>query len=125
MEIVRQLSRFGAVGLVATGVHVGVGLGLNYGLGVVPLLANLVAFLTALGVSFIGQTRLTFPGARADGVAFARFTFVAVTGLGLNQAIVWVVTSALGRPYWLALVIIIATVPWITFALLKLWALRR
>ena len=125
MEIVRQLSRFGVVGLVATAVHVGVGLGLNIGVGIAPLAANLIAFLSALGVSFLGQTRITFPGARADGAAFARFSFVAVTGLALNQAIVWVVTSALGGPYWLALAVIIATVPWITFALLKFWALRH
>lgn len=125
MELIRQLSRFGIVGLAATAVHVGVGLGLHEGFGLAPLLANLVAFLTALCVSFFGQTRLTFPGSRADAVAFTRFTVVAVSGLALNQAIVWVVTSALGRPYWLALIIIIGTVPWITFALLKLWALRR
>ncbi len=123
--MLRQLTSFGVVGLMATATHVSVGLGLHHGLGVAPLLANLVAFTVALCVSFLGQTRLTFPGAKADGTAFARFTLVAVSGLALNQAIVWVVTSALGRPYWVALLIIIATVPWITFLLLKLWALRR
>lgn len=125
MQLFRQLSRFGVVGIVATVTHVAVGLGLHEGLGVTPLWANLVAFLTALGVSFLGQTRLTFPDATADGGAFLRFTTVAVTGLGLNQAIVWGVTGALGGPYWVALAVIVATVPWLTFALLKFWALRR
>lgn len=125
MRMFHQLSRFGFVGVVATAVHVVAGLALHNGLGLTPLWANLIAFCCALGVSFLGQTRLTFPDATADGGAFLRFATVAVSGLGLNQAVVWVVTSAFGGPYWLALAIIVATVPWITFALLKFWALRH
>ena len=105
--------------------HVVLGLTLHNGFGMAPFWANLVAFCCALGVSFIGQTRLTFPDATADGHAFLRFVSVALTGLALNQTMVWVVTSALDGPYWLALAIIVLTVPWITFALLKFWALRH
>lgn len=90
----------------------------------VPFWANLVAFSSAVGVSFLGQTRLTFPNATADSAAFARFASVAITGLALNQAIVWIVTSAFHGPYWLALAIIVSTVPGLTFVLLKFWALR-
>ena len=125
MQTLRQISRFGFVGIVATAVHVGVGLGLHEGAGLRPLWANLVAFGCALGVSFLGQTRLTFPDAAADGGAFVRFAVVAVSGLGLNQSIVWLVTSVFARPYWLALAIVIFTVPGITFLLLKFWALKR
>lgn len=125
MQLLGQISRFGFVGIAATAVHVGVGLTLHAGFGMAAFWANLVAFLCALGVSFLGQTRLTFPEAAADGGAFLRFATVAVTGLALNQAIVWVVVSALDGPYWLALAAIVGTVPWITFALLKFWALRH
>ena len=125
MQLLGQISRFGAVGIAATGVHVAVGLTLHNALGMAAFWANLIAFCCALGVSFLGQTRLTFPDAAADGGAFLRFASVAVTGLGLNQAIVWVVVSAFGGPYWLALAMIVASVPWITFALLKFWALRH
>ena len=124
-QLVAQLSRFGFVGVLATVVHVVLGLSLHNGLGMAAFWANLLAFCCALGVSFVGQTRLTFPHATADAGAFLRFVTVALTGLALNQAIVWVVTSALERPYWLALAIIVLTVPWITFALLKFWALRH
>ena len=125
MQTLRQIFRFGFVGIVATAVHVGVGLGLHEGAGMRPLWANLIAFCCALGVSFLGQTRLTFPDATADGGAFARFAVVAVSGLGLNQSIVWLVTSVFASPYWLALAIILCTVPGITFLLLKFWALKR
>lgn len=125
MTSLRQISRFGFVGIAATLVHVGIGLGLNKGLGMLPFWANLVAFCCALMVSFFGQTRLTFPDATADGGAFVRFTVVAVTGLTLNQIIVWLVTSVFAGPYELALAIIIFTVPAFTFVLLKFWALRH
>jgi putative flippase GtrA len=125
MTTLRQISRFGFVGVLATAVHVTVGLGLHEGAGMAPLWANLIAFCCALMVSFFGQTRLTFPDATADGGAFVRFTVVAVSGLTLNQIIVWLVTSLLAGPYWLALVIIVFTVPAFTFVLLKFWALRH
>ena len=125
MQSLKQISRFGFVGVAATAVHVGVGLGLHEGIGMLPFWANLAAFCCALGVSFVGQTRFTFPDSTADHGTFARFTVVAVSGLGLNQLIVWVVTSILGRTYELARVVIILTVPAVTFLLLKFWALRR
>jgi len=125
MTAFKQLSRFGFIGLLATAVHVSVGLGLNEGAGMLPFWANLIAFCCALGVSFVGQTRLTFPDSTADRSAFARFSVVAVSGLALNQTIVWIMTSVFASPYWLALVIIICTVPGITFLLLKFWALKR
>ena len=125
MTALRQLSRFGFVGIVATAVHTSVGLGLHEIVGMLPFWANMIAFCCALGVSFFGQTRLTFPDSTADGGAFVRFVVVAVSGLGLNQLIVWVMTSLVGSPYWLALIIIFCTVPGVTFLLLKFWALRR
>ena len=125
MMALRQLSRFGFVGVLATVVHTAVGLGLHEFAGMPPFWANMIAFCCALGVSFVGQTRLTFPDSTADGGAFTRFVVVAVSGLGLNQLLVWVVTSLFGGPYELALIIIFCTVPWVTFLLLKFWALRR
>lgn len=125
MQPLKQISRFGFVGVLATIVHVSVGMGMHEGVGMAAFWANLIAFACALGVSFIGQTRLTFPDSAVSHGTFARFTVVAVTGLGLNQLIVWVVVSVFGGPYELALVIIFLTVPAVTFLLLKFWALRH
>lgn len=125
MMALKQLSRFGFVGLIATAVHTTVGLGLEYSAEMQPFWANLIAFCCALGVSFFGQTRLTFPNSAADGVAFSRFAIVALAGLALNQIIVWVATSHFDIPYWLSLPIIFCTVPVVTFFLLKFWALKR
>jgi putative flippase GtrA len=125
MASLKQISRFGFVGILATATQVSVGLGLNKMLGLAPLVAHPIAFCCALCVSFLGQTRLTFPSATADKSAFVRFTAVALLGLSLNQLIVWIVTSLMARPYEIAMAITIATVPFVTFLLLKFWALRR
>jgi putative flippase GtrA len=124
MEI-KQLTRFGFVGLLATAVHASVGLGLSEGAGMQPFWANMIAFCCALGVSFFGQTQLTFPDSTADSAAFSRFVVVALSGLALNQLIVWVTTSILDIPYWMSLPIIFCTVPIVTFLLLKFWALKH
>ena len=125
MQTLRQISRFGFVGIIATAVHVGVGLGLHEGADMRPLWANLIAFGCALGVSFFGQTRLTFPDSSADGGAFVRFAVVAVSGLGLNQLIVGVVASVLASPYRLALLVLSVTVPRIPLQLPHSTALKR
>jgi putative flippase GtrA len=125
MIALKQVTRFGFVGLAATAVHAAVGLGLEYSADMQPFWANLIAFCCALGVSFMGQTRLTFPESTADRAAFSRFAVVALVGLALNQIIVWVATSRFDIPYWLSLPIIFGTVPVVTFLLLKFWALKR
>ena len=76
MSVLTQISRFGFVGAIATTVHVSIGLGLSEGAEMAPFWANLIAFSCALGVAFVGQTRLTFPDQAADGGAFARFAVV-------------------------------------------------
>lgn len=119
-----RIWRFGLVGFVATLVHAGVGMGLHHGAGMSPLWANFFAFTAAVVVSFVGQSRLTFPEATADRRAFGRFVCVALFGLGLNQVIVGIVTGPFGQPYWVGLALVVTTVPVATYNLMRLWAFR-
>lgn len=123
LSLPARIMRFGAVGIAATAVHTVIGLGLHYGLGMAAFWANVIAFSCAVVVSFTGQTRLAFPEAEANRAAFAKFIVVAVTGLLMNQLIVWIFASQ-GWPYWLALCVIYVTVPAGTFVALRFWALR-
>ncbi len=124
MGLAARLGRFGVVGIVATAVHVAAGLGLHHLAGASPLWANGIAFSVAVVVSFLGQSRLTFPEATADGAAFVRFVAAALLGFGLNQVIVWAVTSPLDAPYWVALLAVLVSVPAINFCVIRYWALR-
>ncbi len=125
MRPLAQISRFGTVGIVASGVHVAIGMAAYHWAGLEAFTANLLAFTVALCVSYAGQTALAFPGARRSAQSFSRFVAVAVIGLALNQAIVVIVTRWLAAPYWVALATIVTTVPALTFVALKFWALRQ
>ena len=124
MGLLVRLWRFGVVGFIATVVHVAAGLGLHHGAGASPLWANGIAFSIAVVVNFLGQSRLTFPEAIAGGGTFVRFVLAALMGFALNQAIVWAVTGPLGEPYWLALALVLAIVPALSFCAMRFWAFR-
>ena len=56
----QRIARFGAVGILATGVHAAILTALKIGLQVSTGPANLISFIVAFGVSMYGQQRFTF-----------------------------------------------------------------
>jgi putative flippase GtrA len=128
LRLALQYARFGTVGIAAAAIHImmftaSIELG-----GLAPLAANFVAFGVAVVVSFFGHFRWTFRGHTAGGgwqrqcAAFSRFVVVALTGLTLNSLGVYVVVNLLAWPYYYAIVLMIAFVPLVVFALNKFWA---
>lgn len=75
-----QISRFFSVGLLATIVHLVVSISLVSLFGGFEQSANLIAFLTAFGVSFIGHHTWTFRSHAKLVEIFPRFTGVAISG---------------------------------------------
>jgi putative flippase GtrA len=117
-----RLVAFGLVGAAATATHFVVGLSI-VGLGMAePFGANVVAFLTAFAVSYIGHRRFTFRSGAAHAQALPRFFAVAAGGLALNQIIVFSWVDLLGLSYVLALVIVTSVVPTVTYLAGRFWA---
>ena len=117
-----QFARFGAVGLLATLVHVAVGLGLAGAFGIAPLAANFAAFSVAVLVSYLGNRGWTFGldgSGRLDQLP--KFLVTAVLGLALNQALVFVLVERLGWSYGAALAVVVAVVPLVSFAANRWW----
>lgn len=118
----RTLLAFGIVGGVACLVHLLV-VSLLVPLGIAPLLANIGGFLTALGVSYAGHERWSFPSAnRVHRVAVRRFFTVAVTSFAANETLYWLMLRYTGLSYRLALVIVLAVVATLTLVSSKYWA---
>ncbi len=117
----RQIGHFGIIGGLATLMHSAV-FALAAAVGVSPDMANLLAFLLALPISYYGNARLTFR-VRPDGRKLRRFLATALTGFGLNAANVHLVSTA-GLPWPTALPGMILVVPLLSFALSKLWVYR-
>ncbi|WP_221066617.1 DUF6311 domain-containing protein [Methylomagnum ishizawai] len=116
--------RFGMVGATATAVHITV-VWLLVGTGWFPVLAaNLVAFLTAFGISFTGNYCWTFSRPGCPRRALARFFLISGSAFTANT----VVLAALLRTGWLApqvaAVASAALIPVITFLASRLWVFR-
>lgn len=125
MSVRRQLPWFVVFGLAASATHLAVALAAAHWLGMAPLAANTLAFACALGVSYLGNAMVTFKVAPWRAGAFARFCVLSVASFGLNQAIVYALTVRSGWPFWASLLVVLATVPPLTFLLARSWALAR
>ena len=123
--LAREIPLFVLVGIMATLTnYVGALAAQRFG-GAGPLLAGLVGYLSAVGISYVGNSRLTFRRPVRHGPQFMRFCVISLTGLALNLGLVYAGAHVIGWPLWLALVPVVLTVPAATFALSKFWAFRH
>jgi len=88
-----------------------------------PAQANVVAFMVAFVVSFLGQRRYTFGCGAPWRRSMARWGMVSLAAFALNQLLF---TQALqhlpGQPYLLLLTVVTLMVAALSFLLAKLWA---
>lgn len=121
----KSLLWFGAVGGSAAAVHFCVVWLLVERWTLPALGANVLGFLLAFGVSFIGHHRLTFAAQQADGkAALPRFFGVAVLGFLCNE-LLYAVLLRFGVEYRLALFLVLGAVAVMTWWLGRHWAFRR
>ena len=123
MSVRRQLPWFAVFGIAASATHFAVALSAAHFLQMPPLSANTLAFLVALGVSYLGNAIVTFRVQPWRFSAFVKFAALAAASFAMNQAIVFGLTVRMGWPFWGSLLVVLAVVPPLTFVLAKLWAL--
>lgn len=116
----QQLLRFGAVGVLATLVHVCAAL-VTTSAGVAPLAANLVGFAVALSVSYLGHARITFGITPRFGIEAGRFAFTALCGLCASTLTVWILAVRLGLGMGVAMAAVALFVPTVTYLCLRFW----
>ena len=124
-RLVAQIGRFGIVGLLTTAIHISIAFILHYHIGLAPLNANLIAFLVAWSVSYIGHFNWTFESKSSHTVSMARFATVSLSAIILNQLIVWTVADKLGKPFALAILLVVLIVPAASFVASKLCTFRQ
>ena len=119
-NVTYQAARFGAVGLLATVVHVVVAIALVEFAKVPVFWANMGAFCTAVFVSYLGNHHWTFACQGAHARYFPRFISIAALGLALGQILVWAITEA-GGNYRVAVLTVAVAVPAFTFLASRLF----
>ncbi|KAA0874352.1 GtrA family protein [Nitrincola tapanii] len=120
--MLRQLLRFGGVGMTALVLHWCVVL-LLVPFGMAPLVANVFAFLLAFQVSYFGHRILTF-GAQAipHRQTFPRFASVAGLSFLVNESLYAILLTWTPLGYQWALLLVLALVAALTFVLSRYWA---
>lgn len=121
--LIYQLMRFGIVGVSAAAVHFSVVVFLvQVGLVKQPLVANVFGFMLAFQVSYSGHRFWTFRGTTVTHkTAWAKLLLVSASGFCANEGLFYLFLTVAGLPYPLALFIVLAIMPIITFTLSKFW----
>ena len=91
-----------------------------------PEIANVMGFLVAFFVSFVGHRRLSFQDSGTSVMqSFVRFAATAVAGFATNETVFIVLFRVLVLPTWVALIsgIVVSAVQ--TFVLSRFWAFKR
>lgn len=122
--LVHQVPLFAIVGACATLTHVIAALAAREVGGLSPMQANFAGYLMAVGVSYIGNARLTFRRRALHGPQILRFAVVSLLGLAVTQGLTWMLVEQMRWPFWLALGVIAVAVPALSFVLSRLWAFR-
>lgn len=110
-NVTNQAARFGAVGVLATIVHVAVAILLVEFTGLPVFWANIGAFCAAVVISYAGNHRWTFACDGAHARYFPRFISIAALGLAFGQVIVWAIAEQGGGDYRLAVLTVALVVP--------------
>ncbi len=120
-----QLLQFVLVGGSAAATHLAVvGLLVSLG-GMLPLWANVLAFLVAFVVSYNGHALLTFSAAQARGwPVVAKFFAVACLSFAANEALYYIALNWLHWHYFWSLAAVLVLVAIGTFVMSKFWAFK-
>lgn len=124
-RLLRQVSAFFGVGLVAAVVHYGTLIGLVEGAAVGPVPATLAGYVLGGAVSYWLNRRHVFASERPHREATWRFATVAGVGFGLTGLSMAWLTGQLGVPYLPAQVLTTGVVMVWSFAANRWWTFGR
>lgn len=121
----RQFVKFSLVGGVNTATSTAVYLSLTRLVDISPLVANALAFIVAVTISFIFNKRWTFRDVGRDHARqYSKFFFISGLGLGWSELIIWWLHHLLGWPDLVAFFTAVVVVVGWNFTLNRWWTFR-
>ncbi len=123
-QLIWQLFFFAVVGLSATATHYVVAVTTHELSALSLYYANIIGYCSAVSISYFGHSKLTFKVQMSVAV-FVRFICVSLTTLGLSELLLLYIEASLSVPHRLSMLIIVLTIPVITYLLSRLWVFRR
>ena len=125
-SMMTQLIKFVLVGSLAALTHLGILHLLVTASLLQPLMANAAAFMVAFIASYTGQSLWTFNHKQHNhkSAAFRFLITQLLCGFVLNQGLYTLLLNFTHLNYLVASVIVLVTVPFVTFSLSKYWAFK-
>jgi putative flippase GtrA len=120
-----RLLPFGLVGAFAALVHYSVAIASVALLHFHPQVGNVCGYLVALVVSYLGQSRFTFPDAERRSNNFLRFTITSLSAFLLNALAYAALLRWTSLDYRIALFLVLLGVAAFTFLVLNKWVFPR
>jgi putative flippase GtrA len=126
IDFLKQIMRFGIVGTTAAMVNLSIVIFIVQCGWLQPLYANVIAFFIAFQVSYFGHRYWTFSKTiAAHKSAIPKLLLVSGSNFIANEGLFYFFLNVMKIPYPLALLIVLATLPVVTFTLGKLWIFRE
>jgi putative flippase GtrA len=121
----RQVWLFIVVGVAATACNAVVAVAAQRLFSLGPQIDQTIGYASAVGISYLGNSMLTFRRPVMHGPQFARFAMISLAGYVIGQIIVFVCTGRLHWPLAAAEIPVVLIVPPSTFLMSKFWAFRE
>lgn len=120
-----RLFYFLMVGGIAALVHLLIVLGLVSHWQIHPLIANVIAFLIAFHVSFLGHKHLTFSKLKEQKqLSLPHFFIVAASAGIVNECLYFLILRYTQLNYLVALILVLGMVSVYSYVVSKCWACR-
>jgi putative flippase GtrA len=123
-SILQQFIQFALIGIIGTGTHYVILVGLHEGLGFSAMVGSTAGFLSGSIVNYIFNYRITFQSKKPHIKAFLQFLTVAGVGIHINLSLMIVLTSFLSVHYLVAQSIATGLLLIWHFLGNRLWAFR-
>ena len=113
--LLKQIAKFATVGAGATALHVASALFFNTIAGFSALQSNFLAFILASVFTFCGNYFWTFSQSGKFAATIPRFVALSSACFAVNQTIVYIFTSVMFLPLWVAMIPVVAIIPAFSF----------
>ncbi|MEC3910805.1 GtrA family protein [Sphingobium sp. CR2-8] len=94
-------------------------------MGLHPQVANLLAYIAQLGVSYRLHRSFSFADAQSGAGSIARYCALSLGAFACNSLWVWICTRGLHWQPWTALLPMIFATPLVTFLLARHWVFAK
>ena len=120
-----RLFRFALSGMVSTAAYATFVLALLYFAELQADIASVLAYLGAIGVSYLLHSRFTFRTREDTTFRIASFTVVSLMGLAISYGAMSFLSVKLGLPPVLVTIVICVTIPVMNYFVLRLFVFKQ